>query len=87
MAESKVTEKPIEIDPTDLSPEALAGIIESFILREGTDYGWVEISLQKKKEQVHTQIQKGLIKIIFDQSAESVSLVTEADFRRLMSGL
>ena len=83
MSELKFTEKPIEISPEQISEQALSGIIENFILREGTDYGIVEVSFEKKSEQIRKQIQKGDIKIVFDQTSETVSLLTSTDFRRL----
>jgi uncharacterized protein YheU (UPF0270 family) len=37
---------PIHIIPVNkLSPEALQGVIEEFISRDGTDYGEMEVSL------------------------------------------
>ena len=30
---------PVAVPHTELSPEALQGVIEAFVLREGTDYG------------------------------------------------
>lgn len=76
-------ERPIEVRLDQLSEEAVAGVIESFILREGTDYGLAEVPFEKKAEQLRRQIQKGEIRIIFDRSSETVSLVTDRDFRRL----
>jgi len=32
----------------DIAPETLENLIREFVLREGTDYGAVEISLQNK---------------------------------------
>ena len=75
MLEKTSTEIPVEIAHEDLSPDALKGIIESFILREGTDYGVQEVSLDKKTEQILKQIQNGRVKIYFDQTSETVSLV------------
>jgi uncharacterized protein YheU (UPF0270 family) len=69
-------EIPVEIGYQDLSLELLNNIIESFILREGTDYGAQEISLEKKTEQVLKQIQSGRVKIYFDQATETVSLIS-----------
>jgi uncharacterized protein YheU (UPF0270 family) len=69
-------EKPIEIDFSALGPDALNGIIDSFILREGTDYGPVEFSHEKKVEQVRRQIEKGEVKIYFDSTTETVGLVS-----------
>lgn len=84
MSEHKKPESPIEILPEQLSEQALAGIVENFILREGTDYGLVEISYDKKAEQIRKQIYKGEIKIVFDQSTETVSLLPTCDFKKLM---
>ena len=85
MSEDKKKEMPIVVSPEQLSEEALSGIIENFILREGTDYGMVEVSYEKKAQQVRRQIEKGDIKIIFDQTTESVSLLTATAYKKLMS--
>ncbi len=74
---------PIEVPPEALSPETVDALIESFILREGTDYGRVEISLEAKKEQVFKQLKKGDIKITFDPNTETVSLMTARDWQKL----
>lgn len=83
MITSKKTEIPIEIDPAALSRQALDGIIENFIVREGTDYGVNEVSYEKKAEQIETQILSGKVKIVYDQATETVSLLREQDYRRL----
>jgi uncharacterized protein YheU (UPF0270 family) len=82
LTQDKILEKPIEVLPSQLSEEALTGIIENFILREATDYGAVEVTYEKKAEQIRKQILKGDIKIIFDQQAESISLLMARDFER-----
>ncbi len=85
MLSSKKTEIPIEIDPASLSSQALSGIIENFILREGTDYGANEVSYEKKAEQIGRQILKGTVKIVYDQTTETVSLLKEQDYRQLVN--
>lgn len=70
----------IEIPHEQISQEALIGIIDSFILREGTDYGWVEASHQTKFDQVKRQLDRGDIKLVFDPASESVTLLTKQDF-------
>ncbi len=76
-------EPPIEVPPQALSQESLEALIESFILREGTDYGSVEMSLETKKQQIHRQMKKGDIKITFDPNTETVSLMTARDWKKL----
>lgn len=87
MTDNKNQEIPVEIEAQQLSDMALAGIIENFILREGTDYGAQEVSYDKKSEQIRRQIDRGEIKIVFDQASESVSLLTDRDWKRLISKL
>lgn len=77
------TQPPIEIPREKLSPEIIDALIEEFVLREGTDYGAVEISLLKKKEQVEKQLSKGDIKIVFDFQTQSATLVTMQEYKRL----
>ncbi len=35
----KVVTAGVELSPDDLSPEALRGLVEEFVTRDGTDYG------------------------------------------------
>ena len=74
---------PIEIPLDRLSAEVLDSLIESFVLREGTDYGAYEFSLDQKKSQVAKQLQAGRIKIVFDPDSESVTLMTKEEWSRL----
>lgn len=64
-----------------VSPDALRGLIEEFITREGTDYGWEETSLERKVQQVQAQLERGDVVIVFDAATESVSLLPERDAR------
>lgn len=68
-----------------LSAEALTGLIEEFITREGTDYGWEEVTLATKVEQVRQQLKRGDVVIVFDPATESVSLLTRHDAAMLDS--
>ncbi len=74
---------PIEIPIEQLSVEAVAALIDSFILREGTDYGLVETSLEAKRGQIRRQLDKGQIKIVFDGESESVTLLNSEDWKKL----
>jgi uncharacterized protein len=65
----------VYIVPVDrLSPEALQGVIEEFILREGTDYGQVEISREIKFEQVKRKLENGSAVLIFDDETETTNI-------------
>lgn len=77
---------PVEIPWTELSEDALNGVLESFVLREGTDYGAVEIGLETKINQVRKQLAKGDIKIIFDPESESIQILTAQELRKRQKG-
>lgn len=60
-----------------LSEEALQGVIEEFVLREGTDYGHQERTLEGKVKQVLSQLKSGRASIVFDPDTHSQSIVLE----------
>ncbi len=68
-------ENALEIEPGDLSTEALRGVVEEFVTRDGTDYGAVERSLEEKVSDVMAQIRRGEVRIVFDRESERVNLV------------
>jgi hypothetical protein len=67
--------EPILIPHAELSAEALRGVIESFVLREGTDYGAREFSLEEKVAHVRAQLERGQARILFDSESNTVTLV------------
>ena len=69
------------IPPDQLSAEALNGLVEEFITREGTDYGCQEMDLTTKVEQVRTQLDTNEVMIIFDTATESVNLMTTSQYK------
>ena len=73
---------PIRVAPDDLEPDTLRALIESFVLREGTDYGLHEASLEAKVAQVFMQIRRGEAHITFDPASNSVNVVTTSAIGR-----
>ena len=65
----------VKIPHQDLSSEALRGVVESFVLREGTDYGLVERTLAEKVAAVLRQLERGEADVVFDPDSQSVSIV------------
>jgi len=57
-----------------LSPDALRGVIEAFVTREGTDYGVQEVPLATKVMQVQQQLEAGTTVIIYDAETESCTI-------------
>lgn len=60
--------------------ETLYNLIESFVLREGTDYGEDEVSLHSKSQRVLEQIKNGHVLILYSDHSESVTLISKQQF-------
>ena len=73
---------PVSIPYAELSQEALRGVVEAFVLREGTDYGDREVAHETKVLQVIRQIERGEAGIFYDPVTESVDIVPTAPGRR-----
>jgi uncharacterized protein len=66
---------PIVVPHDQLSPDALTGVIESFVLREGTDYGERDVDFATKVLQVRRQLERRDAEIVFDPNSESIDIV------------
>ncbi|QPB43289.1 YheU family protein [Rodentibacter haemolyticus] len=64
----------------DLDPTTLDNIIESIILREGTDYGVEEIPLVQKKEQLLARVCNGDAVIVWSELHESIDIKDKMEF-------
>ena len=51
-------EESLIVPPEKLSEEVLVNIVKEFVLREGTDYGAQEMTLDTKIQHVMSQIKK-----------------------------
>ncbi|MEO8602018.1 MAG: YheU family protein [bacterium] len=77
--------EPIEIPASALSPDALRGLVEEFVSRDGTDYGRVERSLDEKVGDVLRQLSRGDARIFFDPDSRSTHIVV-SETRRAPNG-
>lgn len=73
----------IIVPRSQLSKEALDGLISEFILREGTDYGSKEISLAEKKDRIYKQLENNRILVFFEPASESTTLMTFDSLKKL----
>ena len=65
---------PVEIPYDALSPEALRGVIESFVLRVGTEYGDRDFTLLETVDQVLQQLKRREARVMFDPATETVTV-------------
>ena len=64
------------IIPLDqLSDDVLEGIVEAFILREGTDYGDSEVSFDDKKKQLLAQLNSGEVVVVYSELHETANIM------------
>lgn len=82
--EKEVPQPPVEVPREVLSEDAIRAIIESFILREGTDYGREEVGFETKIHQIEKQLDRGDVKIVFDPNTESVGIVTAHEWAKML---
>lgn len=73
----------VEVPMSRLSPEALAGLIEEFVTRDGTDYGAQENTLAQKRDAVFRQLERGEVVIVFEAESESCNIITKESLARL----
>ena len=66
-----------------LDETTLNNLIEQYILREGTDYGEVEYSLEQKTNQILQQIKLKSIYIIYSELNESVTLISHEELKKM----
>ncbi len=59
----------------ELSPEALFGLIEEFVTRDGTDSGYTKGSLAENVAMVHRQLDRGDAVVVFDNSTQTCNIV------------
>lgn len=63
-----------------LNEETLIAIIEDFILREGTEYGSIDVSKQDKITQVKQQLEQGTAVLVYSELHESVNIMPSEQF-------
>jgi uncharacterized protein len=68
-------EAAVVVPYAELSVGALRGVVEAFVLREGTEYGATDFSLEQKVAHVMRQLERIEAEVVFDPNTESVDIV------------
>ena len=66
-----------------LSEETLQALIEDFVTRDGTDYGWEEMSTQEKADHLLAQLRSGKLLISYNEEFQSCGLVTKEALEKI----
>lgn len=63
-----------------LEQATLYNVLDSFILREGTDYGERELSLDEKRQRLLTQLQAEKVVIVWSELHQSLDIKEKKSF-------
>ena len=63
-----------------LEAETLYNLVEAFVLREGTDYGEMEVTLDQKVLQVIEQLKAGDAVLLYSELHETVNILDKQTF-------
>ena len=73
---SEETSAEIVIVPhAELQADLLHAVVESFVLREGTDYGERELTLEDKVARLVDQLRRNEAHIVFDPQSQSITIL------------
>ncbi|AHG74298.1 YheU family protein [Mannheimia bovis] len=64
----------------DLEESTLHNVLDSFILREGTDYGEIELSLEEKRARLLAQLKADKVVIVWSELHESLDIKDKKSF-------
>jgi uncharacterized protein YheU (UPF0270 family) len=67
--------RPVEVPHTELPAATLRAVVESFVLREGTDYGAQDATFERKIADVMRQLERREAAILYDPGTDSVDIV------------
>ncbi len=67
----------------DLEESTLYNVLDSFILREGTDYGRRELSLEEKRQRLLAQLKADKVVIVWSELHESLDIKEKNAFLNL----
>lgn len=81
MRQRRSHENGVEVPPTHLTPEALRGLTEEFVTRDGTDYGPVETTLAEKVATLMRQVERGEAAILYDGVTRTINIVPRHGLR------
>lgn len=64
----------------ELQTQTIENILESFILREGTDYGAIELTLEQKKQQLMHQLKTNQVVLVWSELHQSIDVKDKQAF-------
>lgn len=72
-------EKGIVISHRKLSADALQGLLEEFVSRDGTDSGYTKLSLQQRVAQVRRQLERDEAVVVYNEVTHTANIISRRD--------
>ena len=73
-------EQGVIVPHRELSEEALQGLLEEFVSRDGTDSGYTKLSLEQRVDQVRRQLDRGEAVVVYNHTTQTANIVSRHDF-------
>jgi len=70
-------EEGIDVPYNQINPDTLKRLIEEFVTREWSSLSDDGYTLEDKVQQVLEQLKVGKVRVVFDQTSQSVNLIAE----------
>ena len=74
--------EPLIIPHNQLSADALQGVLEEYISREGTAYGMVECDFNDQLKRALAQLEAGKVLIVFDPVSERCQIIDSREYQQ-----
>jgi uncharacterized protein YheU (UPF0270 family) len=75
------SEQGLVIPHEKLSAEALQGLIEDVVTRNGTDNGYTQATLEQNVAMVMNQLRRRQVVVVYDESTQTANIVPVKDLR------
>ena len=75
----------IEVPTSQLTEQTLLALLEEFASRDGTDYGFKELTLDEKVGRLRGQLEASRIMLVYDSDSEQWDLVERDSAQILLS--
>jgi len=82
---AELPERWLIVPPEQLSDDALGGVLQEYISREGTDYGLREVTFEAQLEHAKRAMLDGECILIFDRQTECCQLLSKAQLKELVT--
>ncbi|KJS28915.1 MAG: hypothetical protein VR64_22435 [Desulfatitalea sp. BRH_c12] len=69
-----------------LSADALRGLIEEVVTREGTDNGYTEATLERNVAMVMGQLRRKEVVVVYDENTRTANIVPAHHLRQTQTG-